>query len=284
MLIVADTHVHVYPDSRIGDTFRSGMENLLGLATSYRAQERSTTAAEGQKNTGTNSDGMASVAFMAESFGCHYFCSLRERDRLPSVPSYAILATDDDEAVTIHKEGFPPLILVAGRQITTREGLEVLALTVASQMADGKPIVEVISAVRAAGGIPVLSWAPGKWTFGRGRIVAELIEKGTPGEFLIGDTTLRPALMAEPSLMRRARHRGFKIVAGSDPLPIGGEETLVGSYGIACEAELDAQRPVSPLRRMLLDPSVPVAVLGDRSGLGRVLSRLVRHRVKGMAR
>ena len=284
MLIVADTHVHVYPDSRVGATFRSGMEKLRGLATSYQTKKRSTTVADGQKDTGASSDGIASVAFMAESFDCHYFCSLRGRDRLPSAPSYAILATDDDEAVTIHKEGIPPLILVAGRQITTSEGLEVLALTVGSQVADGKPIAEVISAVRAAGGIPVLSWAPGKWTFGRGRIVADLIEHGAPGEFLIGDTTLRPAPMAEPLLMRRARRRGFKIVAGSDPLPIKGEETLVGSYGIACEAELDAQRPVSPLRRMLRDPSVPVSVLGDRSGLGRVLSRLVRHRVTGKAR
>ena len=38
--------------------------------------------------------------------------------------------------------------------------------------------------------------------------------------------------------MRQARDRGFKIVAGTDPLPFAGEERGIGRYGVAWSGDL----------------------------------------------
>jgi hypothetical protein len=39
--------------------------------------------------------------------------------------------------------------------------------------------------------------------------------------------------------MRKAKQKGFKVIAGSDPLPIPGEEQLAGSYAIVADVDFD---------------------------------------------
>ena len=70
------------------------------------------------------------------------------------------------------------LYVIAGRQIITRERLEVLALCTAKEFADGEEVETVLDKVRRAGGLPVLPWGAGKWWGTRGRIVTELLRKG----------------------------------------------------------------------------------------------------------
>ena len=162
--------------------------------------------------------------------------------------------------------------ILAGRQVVTRERLEVLALTTDADIADGQPIGDVFSRIRDTGGVPVLSWAPGKWFFKRGAIVARLIDQEEPGSFLLGDTSLRPTVWPEPAPMRGAKGLGFSVVAGSDPLPFPGEEKYAGTYATTAEGVFDAARPVSSMRVILRGRGL--RVVGNRCGPMEVFGRL----------
>jgi len=269
MLMVADTHVHVYRGYDVAAALRHGIRNLTGLA----------------RRCGENSETLLAL-FLAEAEGCHFFDDLRQGRLTEQLPGWSIEAAGEDCAVWVAApaadapdRGVPGtrrLLLVAGRQLITSERLEVLALATDAEMSRALDLEGAIAAVHEAGGVPVLSWAPGKWSFQRGERVASVIEERSPEKLLIGDSSLR-ARAAEPELMRRARQRGFKVIAGSDPLPIGGEERILGSYGSAWHGEVEIDRPLSFLRPMLLDPAVPAAVVGDRSTALGVVSRLSRH-------
>ena len=293
MLIVADTHVHAYTGLQGPDPLRRGAENLRVLATALPPPRGA--AHGGGVHVDDDADGPIGaqhggdrgetvlVVLLTEVAGCDYFGSLPGPDRVAGGAQPTVFATDEPGGVELRWEDGLCLIVVAGRQVVTRERLEVLGLGVSAEIADGMPVGAAIAAVRGAGGVPVLSWAPGKWTFSRREVVEETIERGSPEEFVIGDTTLRPSSMAEPKLMRWARERGFKIIAGTDPLPISGEEGLIGTYGVACAAEFERRRPVSSVRDMFLDPEVAVSIVGERGSLAGIASRLIRHRLTGRA-
>lgn len=266
MLIVADTHVHLYPSYKLRKIYHAALANLERLQLYYLKHLTDIRI--------TRWEPTLKVCFLAERHDCHYFRELSTRESLGSHLRVRHLA--QKEAISIYDEGGgEDLILVAGRQVVTRERLEVLALTVDIDIEDGTPIEEVLSIVDQEGGVSVLNWAPGKWFFGRGAVIRRLIDQSAPGRFVIGDVTLRPLCWREPKLMARARKRGFKQVAGSDPLPFAGEESKIGQYGIiAMNENYDERRPVSSLRQFLRDPAMPVSVLGERDKFRVVYRRL----------
>ena len=55
------------------------------------------------------------------------------------------------------------LILIAGRQMITKENLEFLALVTNEKFDNGKPIKDLIIEVLKAESIPVIPWGVGKW-------------------------------------------------------------------------------------------------------------------------
>jgi hypothetical protein len=267
MLIVADTHVHVYRGYDAAAAMWHGLQNLAELARRCGGDH--------------GLDDTLLALFLAEAEGCHFFDDLRRGTMKDQLPGWAFEQSGDGEAIWADA---PPgdaqhterLLLIAGRQLITRERLEVLALASSAEPPRDLALEETIEAVHAVGGVPVLSWAPGKWSFQRGKRVASVVEEHNPAQLLIGDSSLR-ARASEPEIMRRARQRGFKVVGGSDPLPIGGEEQILGSYGTCWQGEVEMDCPLSSLRHMLLDPAVPAAVVGDRSTSLGVVSRLFRH-------
>jgi hypothetical protein len=119
--------------------------------------------------------------------------------------------------------------------------------------------------------------------FGRRRIVEGLLEGTSPKDLLIGDSSLRPAGWPEPGLMRAARRAGFRIVAGSDPLPFAGEERMLGRYGVAGDGAFDPRCPAASLRRWLNDPASAFRRVGTRSPLAQVLRRLAGNARAGRA-
>jgi len=59
-----------------------------------------------------------------------------------------------------------------GRQIVTRERLEILGLAMRRRFLMACP-PRVIQRIVEAGGIPVLPGSPGKWLFARGQLVGK---------------------------------------------------------------------------------------------------------------
>lgn len=142
-------------------------------------------------------------------------------------------------------ENTAELLLVAGRQLVTGEGLEVLALGCRDMLADGMALRQARDAVVEAGGVPVVPWGFGKWWFRRGRVLSDLINSESPGRWFVGDNAGRPKLSLPPRLLARAAERGVFVLPGSDPLPLAGQDRKVGRCGFRLPAALDPQRPAA---------------------------------------
>lgn len=197
-----DTHVHLYDRF---DTARA-----LGLAA-------------------TRLDGARRALCLADRAGQDTFEQLRgSRVKLPEgwrsnpgpTPSTWVLT--DAEGRTLH--------LLAGRQIVTRERLELLALGATSGLADGRPGIETVDRIEQLGALPVAAWALGKWMGPRGRVVRAWMERFGPRRMALADSAMRPIGWPEPALLRLGRRDGFAVLAGSDPFPMRQDENLPGSY------------------------------------------------------
>jgi hypothetical protein len=250
MSIVADTHVHVYGCHDAGSLLTAAARNLAAIATD---------------------PGASKVLFLTERRDCRFFASLSAGETAISVGPWVPQSSPEPGSLLLERPAGDALWLVAGRQIATRERLEILALTADVQIPDGLPIAETVETVLAAGAVPVLAWAPGKWWFARGRIVDRTLARFGRA-LLLGDSTLRPLGWMMPGPMRRRT-----LLAGSDPLPFPGEEGKAGGYGILFDCDLSPDRPVTDLRR-LLTGEPPPRVVGRRDGPLEVLRRLRRHR------
>jgi hypothetical protein len=245
-----DAHVHVYPAYRWPEAVRQLLARLDGP------------------------DDAITVGLLTESEGVH-FLGDRLAARADARDGECGIAVGPDGESLLVSDGCRLGYLIAGRQFVTAERLEILALGRDLRHSDGRPVGETLERITASGAIPVVSWAPGKWWGARGERVRRLIETHAPEAFLLGDTAMRPAGFPLPSLMRLARRRGFRIIAGSDPLPFPGEERRLGSYGIALEAAFDPARPAESIRRALADPTAAWTRVGRRGAVFTCLTRWV---------
>ena len=238
--ISLDGHVHVYPAHDWALAVRSLIGNLPESA--------------------------CKAGLLTETASCHFYRQVMDNPAAFRSGSLALEPGPEPGSLAVKEEGAVAGYLIAGRQIATAERLEVLALCADVSIADRLPLRATLDAVRSQNAVPVLPWSPGKWFFRRGCLVENLVRTLAPDGLLLGDTSLRPVFWPLTGLMRLAVQRGFKIVAGTDPLPSIGEERVAGTYGTVVTAEFDSARPVSSVRAFLLDPGVPLVSVGRRSG------------------
>ncbi len=220
------------------------------------------------------------VLALAERSDCSFFQSLAQDEiRLPG-DRWRILAWDPAGGVKIrHLPDHRDLWILAGRQIVSAERIEVCSLFSDAPFSDGQPASDLIRAILAAGGLPALDWAPGKWLFARGSLVRSLVSEFPPSQLVLVDTSLRPLGWPAPPLYRAARRQNRSVLAGSDPLPFAGEEDLAGSYHctFSLPALEDPARLVAPLKAALAAGGLPIAFGGHRAGPLAVLRRLRRN-------
>lgn len=220
------------------------------------------------------------VLCLAERADCSFFQALAQDEiRLPG-DRWRIAAWDAAGAVKIrHLPDHRDLWILAGRQIVSSERIEVCSLFCDDPIADGQPAREIVRAILAAGGLPALDWAPGKWLFGRGQLVRKLVAEFPPAQLILVDTSLRPFGWPAPRLYAAARRQGRAVLAGSDPLPFAGEEDLAGSYHCTFQIPplADSARIVAPLKAALTSGAPPIAFGGQRGSPFAVLRRLRRN-------
>jgi hypothetical protein len=178
---------------------------------------------------------------------------------------WEIVATSEKSSLSVVRNGVRCLVLLEGRQIRTSESLEVLAIACSEDIPDGRPIRETLRLLYSLGAIGVVPWAFGKWLFGRGRLVNALIEEEAPEHFFLGDNGGRPHRTPRPEQFRRAQKRGIRVLPGTDPLPLPGEETRIGSYGFLLSGPMDYDRPGESLKRLLNDPGMSPISYGKGS-------------------
>lgn len=236
---LVDSHVHFHPCYGLSAFLDGALRNFR------------------KAGTGTG------YLLLTESAGAHWF--RRWRDGLKT-EDWRFEPTMEEESLRARNGIGEGLVLVAGRQIVTRERLEVLALGKDLELRDGLPLHEILERVRESGALPVLPWGFGKWWGRRGAVVSEALRQD--GELFLGDNGGR--LGPDPALFRQARKLGVRVLPGSDPLPFARHAGLAGSYGFTLPHAVDFERPAETLLRRIRESSQPRA-FGRRAGLPRFL-------------
>lgn len=253
-MLIADTHVHIYPVYQAAALLDTARANLNQLA---------------EKNPAPHV-----ALFLTERRDCGVFSDWSNGKNIP--PGYSIEATAEASALLLTKEqNGQTIFLFAGRQFVSSQGIEVLSLTSNSEADESRSTADIISAVRDAGGVPVLSWAPGKWTGKRGAIVRSLVASNAGKPLLIGDTCMRASGFPEPALFNCARVNGIPVAAGTDPLPFAADEKIAGTYGIKSDV-FDEKIPVTSARTLLTQGSFTIC--GRRSSLPVSINRWLSNR------
>ena len=248
--LVIDCHAHIYPiyDERI--FFEAAIRNLSLIAPNA-----------------------SKAILLAERSDCDRFETLLQRQKLPSGFSFEEI---DDISMRVRSDASGgEILLVAGRQIATRERLEVLALGTRNKFDDGCSFQASLEAASESGGIVALTWAPGKWSGRRGAVVRAAISEKTCDALALCDTTLRPVGWPTPPQFRLAESLHLPILAGTDPLPMRGEEEQVGRYGIKLDSFLEPYSGRAVLSR-LKKGGGNQAFCGERNGAFPWLYRYIR--------
>ncbi|MEI6167780.1 MAG: hypothetical protein WCS52_11345 [bacterium] len=261
--LVVDGHVHIYPPYDWAAAIKALIENLTS-AVSPRERPN-----------------IIPIGLLAESKTCRFFNDVVERGAPLTKGPLQIEAGPDAGSLIIRDAGVVKGYLIAGRQLVTLENLEVLALGKNTAIANGQPLAATLQAISGEGAVPVLSWSPGKWFFRRGKLVQSTLTAHAPGSFLLGDIGLRPTLWA-PHLMKTACQRGFKIIGGSDSLPLPSEERWIGRNGFQVIGAFDPQQPAASLRTLLLDPTSTFLPVGRQSSLFAFATRWGRNQLKAI--
>lgn len=252
-----DAHAHVYPFHDVPRLMRAALDHMPRIAPSDLR-----------------------VLGLAERADCSFFQALAQDEiRLPG-DQWRIVAWDPAGGVKIrHLPDHRDLWILAGRQIVSAERIEVCSLFSDAPIDDGAPARDILRAILAAGGLPALDWAPGKWLGARGALVRQLVAEFPPAQMVLIDTSLRFRGWPAPRLYAQARKQGRAVLAGSDPLPFAGEEDVAGTYHCAFSipAPDDPARLVAPLKAALAAGHLDVAFGGRRGSPLSVLRRLRRN-------
>ncbi len=242
-LVIADAHVHLY------DCF--DMEHLFDSAFHNFRKE---------VDHPLKGDLFSAFLFLAETKNenwFHRFSTQAEEGPAQEgkMGEWALQPTQEECSLCAHPNGNKKdgLYIIAGRQIRTRENLEVLALGTIQDFEERAPLEELIGQIGQLGAIPVIPWGVGKWIGRRGRIVKDLLNKTLP-PFFLGDNRNRPLFWARPDLFKLAEQKGVSLLPGTDPLPFPSEMWQIGSFGFEIHGSVNTEYPFRDIKKLLFDP------------------------------
>lgn len=247
-LILADAHVHVHPRADAGSLLQHAAANFAAAAAALQAQR------------------WQGVLLLAEMRGIDWFGGLPADGGVPGGAGWRV-SRDTGEAISAHLvAGEHRLLVIAGRQLVTVEGIEVLALGTRLPLADGQSLPETIAAVQEAQAIVVLPWGAGKWLGRRGRVVSAALRRAGELGIFAGDNAGRPVLWPAPPAFAQALAAGRPLLSGTDPLPLANQEQYVGSMGVCLPGVLPEQAPAEALKALLNGAPPDVRSYGRGAG------------------
>lgn len=264
-MVFVDSHVHIHKSFNLPEFFDATWQNVLAA----------------WQLTGDVEHPQA-VLMLTEEAGVNWFEALfrREKKITDSLRDWKIQFSVEDCSLLLQKDAACSICLIAGRQIQTNEGLEVLALAVRRTIEDNQAMNETIIRVRNAGGLPVIPWGFGKWIGARGKVIDQLIRDVGKGDLYIGDNGGRPWFLKEPKQFEASTRKGLKILRGSDPLPFAREYRRAGSYGFYFVGELSEDKPAEALKQKLADPLFKLHTYGDPERLGNFIRNQLLMQIK----
>jgi hypothetical protein len=252
MMILVDAHVHIYDCFDLQHFLDSAVKNFKAEAARW-----------GQE------DDFTALLLLTETAKENWFHRLagyagsRSGNGTESIGNWTFHRTNEDHSLYAQSEKSQGFFLIAGRQIVTAEDLEVLALMTDRQFEDGRPLEEVIQAVKETSAIPVIPWGFGKWMGKRGAILENILRKGKDSILFLGDNSGRPVFLPRPSLFEFAEKKGIRVLPGSDSLPFLSESQRVGCFGLSIHGTISREHPARDLKRIFLDPKTRFQAYGN---------------------
>lgn len=223
---------------------------------------------------------LTGILLLAESVEADWFAEVSTAVGCAFAGGWNVTGTEEPFSLFLTR-GDQRLLLVAGRQIRTRERIEVLALGTESRVADDLPFRPTIEEVFRIGATPVVPWGFGKWLPPRGAMVRQAIASEGNRGLILGDIYGRPKRSRRPSLFRLAEKLGVPILCGSDPLPLPPDVDSVGSYGSVVEGHIDPLRPMESLRMAWSQRPAGFRTFGAQQPIMAFLARQIRFRARG---
>ena len=247
-MILFDGHAHIYDCYDLEKFFTAAFVNF------------SKAGAQLQNGSPTSY-----FMLLAEATGVYYFKRLQDRAKTQKdvhATPWRVEESDEPHSLYVFHEDFPSmrLIVAAGRQLITKEKLELLALMTDQEFEDGMTLERGVKAVSGAGGIPVCPWGAGKWMGPRGDVLTKYMMNKSD-LFYLGDSGGRPSFWPRPSLFKE-NSVATKLLSGSDPLPLRGEEIKVGQFGAYIDCGCPEELLVTFLRDQLKKPETKLTGYG----------------------
>ena len=259
MAAILDTHVHIYPvyDRRLA--FESAITNARRIMSQAATQA------------------CPLILLLTERSSENFFQSLIADSLNEPAFGYKLEVLEEGLLLKIIREDGTLIYISAGRQFVSSEGLEVLALC-SNRILEKAPFEDLIDQIISNGSIAVLPWSPGKWLFRRGAFLKEFFNKSDCDRVRIGDISMRPNFLWHSRLMKKALNRGCQLLAGSDPLPLSGEEKSIANYVMFSELSIEDSSPIASLKALLNDRNL--RILGSRNSLFKAVTRWIRAQIK----
>jgi hypothetical protein len=256
-MLLIDAHVHIYDCFNLEKFFDSAYANFKSEAEKL--------------DHGDDFTGILLFAETSKDDWFHHLSNYADGKELPDgkdTGNWIFSRTNDNNLIFAKSDDSKNLILIAGRQIVTGEGLEILSLFTAERFEEGTPIKKLINDIKNRDGIPVIPWGFGKWMGKRGTILNQLIESAKSQEFFLGDNGNRPFFLTYPSQFKLAQDKDIRNLPGSDPLPLPSEFDRAGSWGFSISEPLDKFKPTAQLKESLLKKHSEQSIFGKPASLG----------------
>lgn len=243
-LLIIDSHVHVH-----------GCFNLCQfLDSAYSNCQIQAKNIEGESS-------FTGVLLLTESAWEHWFQNFQMwAETAQTIENghghiWSFHQTDENCSLIARSTNGANLVVIAGRQIVTKEKLEVLALLTNQDFREGNSLVNTITAVSQEEGIPVIPWGFGKWWGYRGQVLTEILQSTSKPAFFLGDNSGRAGWLPYPSQFTLATKQGIPILPGSDPLPFPSEYWRPCSVGVSVTGPFNEFSPATHLRKLFQNPS-----------------------------
>lgn len=262
-----DAHVHIYDCFDLGAFFSHAYQNFMRQAQQLDVHD------------------FAGILLLTESRGCNWFDLLKKNinspDKLPaSLGEWQLQDTSETNSLLLKRNDNEYLILVAGRQLATRERLEVLAIGTTSEISDGLSLHEAYTQTVAEGALAIIPWGAGKWLGKRGELLKKFLEDKHSGEVYLGDNSGRPAIWKNIAHFSQARRRGIAILPGSDPLPFRKECWRPGSFGFCIDYPVSLSTPAAELLECFKrGNNVAISAYGKNENIIRFVNNQVRMQI-----
>lgn len=254
-MLYVDGHTHLHDHV-------AAVDFLISAGTSFRHHDQA-----------GNSERVQGVLCLADFSGAEGFERLNSAGTTEELQDWQVVKTKEEHSICLEDSRGDRLWVISGRQIVTRERLEVMALGTIEKIPDGLSLAATIEAVEKIASLPILPWGVGKWLGSRGSLVRSALERyGT--RLALCDNGGRPWFW-HPRIYSLARKKGVAVISGTDPLRISCDCRRVGSFGQIYPGEIDQNFPAAWVKKKILAEGVGSRRVGAPMSCSGFLTRQI---------